>query len=55
MEVGYGLGLFGLKDSVAGRRNMIARLEARAAEEEASRCGLAEIEGARWANSLGDC
>ena len=52
MDVGYGLGLFGLKDTVAGRRKMIARLEARAAEEEADRCGLAEIEGAGLQSTL---
>lgn len=43
MDVGYGLGLFGLKDNVAGLRKLIARIEASAAEEEADRCGLAEL------------
>ncbi len=52
MDVGYGMGLFGLKDTVAGRRKMIARLEERAAEEKASRCGLTEIEGASLQSTL---
>ena len=51
-DVGYGMGLFGLKDTVAGRRKMIARLEERAAEEKASRCGLTEIEGASLQSTL---
>ena len=52
MDVGYGLGLSGLKDSVAGRRKLIARLEARAAGEKADRCGLAEVEGASLQSTL---
>ncbi|MDB4491602.1 hypothetical protein N9260_01115 [bacterium] len=46
MDVGYSLGFFGFAASVAGRRKMVERLEVRADEEEADRCGLAEIEGA---------
>ena len=35
MAIGYGQSLFDLKDSVAGHRKMIARLEARASQLEA--------------------
>lgn len=52
MDVAFGLGLFGLKDGVAGRRRMVARLEARATAEEPDRCGLVEIEGARLQSTL---
>jgi REP element-mobilizing transposase RayT len=52
MDVGYGLGLFGFKDTVAGRRKMVARLEARAADEEAERCGLSEVGGASLQSTL---
>ncbi|MFT5410310.1 MAG: putative transposase [Verrucomicrobiales bacterium] len=52
IDVGYGLDLFGFKDSVVGRRKMIARLEARAVEEKTDRCGLGEIEGSSLQSTL---
>jgi REP element-mobilizing transposase RayT len=38
-----GLKAFGLTDTVAGRRRMVERLDARAAEEAARKCGLPEL------------
>ncbi len=52
VDVGFGLGLFGFKDTVAGRRKMVARLEAGAADEEAERCGLSEVGGASLLSTL---
>ncbi len=45
MQAAYGLDLFGLKDTAAGRCKFVDRLDARAVAEEGRRCGLAEIEG----------
>jgi putative transposase len=45
-----GLSAFGFKDTVAGRRKMIERLEERAIAEEAERCGL-DVETGQSLNS----
>jgi putative transposase len=45
LNAAAGLELFGLRDTARDRRRFVERLDGRMAEEEAKRCGLAEIEG----------
>ena len=52
MAVATGFGLFGLRDTVAGRRRFVERIEARMGAEEAERCGLHEIEGQSLQSTL---